>query len=289
MRRMSRGSHPIAFSIDHDGFRLDIALVELDRLLVHEETIPELLETLRRDLQEHGVFTSPIVADRETLVVLDGMHRTKVAHDLGCRFMCVCLVDYSDPRIIVDRWCRTIPKPFDKGRTLEAVEDLGLKVSQDGSCGSQHAPLLSFRDSRFTLKTGGDLLSAFRKAYEFELELKRSGCRVGHMGEAEAARMLKRGEVEAVLCPPKIGKEDVIAVARSGRVFAPKATRHVLPARPVDVNVPISVLQDPLPTLEEANEALSSRLKEMVIRRIPAGSFWEGRRYDEVLYVFEEA
>ncbi len=30
---------PVAYTIDHQGLRLDIALIETERLLIHEETI----------------------------------------------------------------------------------------------------------------------------------------------------------------------------------------------------------------------------------------------------------
>ena len=108
----------IAFTIDHEGLRLDIALIETERLLIHEETIPHRLEQLRRKVERDGVQSNPILVDQNNLVVLDGTHRTAVMSDLGCRFTCVCLLDYFDPSINVQRWCRVIsgPVPIEKVR-----------------------------------------------------------------------------------------------------------------------------------------------------------------------------
>jgi hypothetical protein len=39
-------SQPIAYTIDHEGLRLDIALAPTDRLRIHEETIPERIRSL---------------------------------------------------------------------------------------------------------------------------------------------------------------------------------------------------------------------------------------------------
>lgn len=94
---------PVAYTIDHEGLRLYIALIETERLLIHEETIPHRLERLRRRIERDGVQSAPILVDRHNLVVLDGMHRTAVLSDLGCRFTCVCLLDYFDPSINVQR------------------------------------------------------------------------------------------------------------------------------------------------------------------------------------------
>jgi len=95
------------------------------------------------------------------------------------------------------------------------------------------------------------------------------------------------GAVAAVLCPPKIGKDQVIDIARRRRVLTFKATRHIIPARPVGVDVPLSLLRGTSLSVEEANERLWTLLSRRRVRHLPTGSFWMGRRYDGDLYVFE--
>jgi len=124
---MSR-SIPVAYSLNREGVRWDIALVDTDGLLLHEETIPEMLEALIRRIEGDGALRAPVIADRETLVVLDGMHRVKALKRLDCRFTCVCLVNYMDPEIRVERWCRTIHKPFDLNEAAEVAGELGLRL-----------------------------------------------------------------------------------------------------------------------------------------------------------------
>ncbi len=91
------------------------------RLLIHEETIPARIRSLSDRIKRDGVQSAPIFVDRGTYVVLDGMHRTAIMAELGCRFTCVCLVDYRDPRIKVQRWCRAIKGPFSVGEMDEAI------------------------------------------------------------------------------------------------------------------------------------------------------------------------
>ena len=75
--------------------------------------------------------------------------------------------------------------------------------------------------------------------------------------------------------------------AEQGQVFTPKATRHRLPARPVQVNVPLGLLRDKEISLEEANTRLRETLSRRKLVRYEPGTEWMGRTYDEVLYVFE--
>jgi len=72
-------------------------------------------------------------------------------------------------------------------------------------------------------------------------------------------------------------------------VFTFTVTRHIVQARHVGVDVPLSLLRNSSLSLEEANERLSALLHEKRLRFAPSGGFWDGRRYDEKLYVFDEA
>ncbi|RLI08434.1 ABC transporter ATP-binding protein [Candidatus Bathyarchaeota archaeon] len=289
---MSR-AFPIAYSISRgEGLRLDIALVETGRLLLHEETIPDILEALTRRIEEDGVLRAPVIVDRKTLVVLDGMHRVKALRLLGCRFACTCLVDYMNPEIKVDRWCRTV-RPLDARKAAEVAEDLGLRLDprppRGASRSSGAASAIRFKDSSFDLVAPRPgLLPALSALRELELRLRAMGSTVDYETERSAEEKLAEGEVDAVICPPVIGKEEVIDVARRGQVFIFKATRHVIPARPLGVDVPLSLLRDPALSVEEANRRLSAHLHRKRLRRAPPGASWGDRRYDEDLYVFED-
>ena len=43
---------------------------------------------------------------------------------------------------------------------------------------------------------------------------------------------------QMVLWTPQISKQMVVDCAKKKKVFAPKSTRHVIPVRPLNVNVP---------------------------------------------------
>ncbi len=284
-------SQPVAYTIDHEGLRLDVALAPTDRLRVHEETIPERIRSLGDRIIRDGVQSAPVIVDRGTYVVLDGMHRVAIMKRLGCRFTCVCLVDYFDPSIKVQRWIRVIPRPFCAEKAEEALAALGLRMEPYEPASSpdeEDGLLLIFRDQTYRLtQNGEDLLEAFKRSHELESLLETWGYRISYCAEAEATDRVDSGEYEAALYPPKVEKSQVVEAAERGQVFTPKATRHRLPARPVQVNVPLGLLRDKEISLEEANARLRETLSGKKLARYEPGTEWMGRTYDEVLYVFE--
>ncbi len=88
--------------------------------------------------------------------------------------------------------------------------------------------------------------------------------------------------------PPKVEKHHIIDIVKAGKVFTFKATRHIIPARPLGVDIPLSPLKDQDISVENANRKLSELLKAKVLRRFSPGQIWWGRRYDGALYVFED-
>lgn len=283
---------PVAFSINHEGLVLDIALVETERLLMHEETIPSRLSKLKANIVRDGIQTAPIIVDRNTHVVLDGMHRTAVLRELGCRFTCVCLLDYFDPNIRVQRWCRMIPAPFSAGDAEKMLDDLDLRLEPFEVVESpedEGSLLLIFKDTAYKLISDGeDLVDSLKKSYKLERRLEDWGYRIRHCTESEAREQLTSGSYIATMYLPKVEKNQVLKVAKEKRVLTPKATRHMLPARPVAVNVPISLLQDREITIKEANRRLADKLRDKKLSRFDPGVEWMGRTYDEVLYVFSD-
>lgn len=281
-------SRPVSYTIDGDGIQLDIALVEIDELVLHEETISGRLDALMEAIERAGNLKSPVIVDRESLVVLDGMHRVKALRNLGCRFMCVCLVDYTSPGIKVDRWCRVVSSPIAIEDFISRFGDLGVITGAVGSPGGGASLLLMLEEGYYEMAAHGEgIVSAFETVTSIESWLRKKGHAIRYEIERDAAKMLERREVGFVLCPPSIEKHHVIEAVRSGRMFPPKATRHIVPARPFGVDVPLALLRDNVISVEEANRRLSKMLEVKSLRRVPPGYRWGSRRYEEAVYLFE--
>ena len=64
-----------SYRIKESDVCLEIALIDLDRLHIHEEVIPAVVDQLAESIVKDKVLRNPVMVDKKSLVVLDGMHR----------------------------------------------------------------------------------------------------------------------------------------------------------------------------------------------------------------------
>lgn len=106
-----------------------LALLRIDDLRPHEKGSPVYLELLKREIIEDRVVKYPIIAEENTHVILDGMHRWLTLKSLGYTLAPVMLVNvFQKPRIHVGR--RRIHRYTgdpDGQVTVEKVLSAGLK------------------------------------------------------------------------------------------------------------------------------------------------------------------
>jgi hypothetical protein len=98
----------------------------------------------------------------------------------------------------------------------------------------------------------------------------------------------KLGADEAVVWTPRITKNMVVDCAIQKKVFAPKTTRHVIPVRPLNVNVPGHWLKENV-SLQEINRRFEAFLRKKKVRRFAPGQVIDGRYYEEEVFVFYDA
>lgn len=294
---MSRGSGfsglPCAYVIKHGDLELRIAVVNISDLHLHEELVPGFLEELAREIEEDGLLRHPVIVDSGSLVVLDGMHRVDALRIIGCRRIPACLVDYWNPAITVGCWYRTLMGRLSLDEVLNDVLKEGfdaVKVSdiEPGEVGvSPNAAAVKGGGGAVVVrKPFRSLDEAYAVVKRVEEVLRGRGLRVGFETERDALQKFRAGEVDGVLMTPRVDKNSVISVALAGRLFPHKTTRHVIPARPLFLNIPLDLLRGDEP-LEEVNAEVAKLLKARKLRMAPAGSLVEGRRYEEDVYIFE--
>jgi len=281
---------------------LKITLVETSSLHIHEEIIPQILEQLIEKIKSDNVWTDPIIVDEKTMVVLDGMHRVAAAEKLGFKFIPACLVDYDNPSIEVHVWSRVFRATRRESRAVgvDYLEEL-LKSLSTASYRSVHVPgleagleMLSRRDIMGVLVYGRrvvglksptrDIKAIYDRVKGVENIAANRGFTVEYHTEKDAIALAERADC-VVLIPPVIRKDEVREVVLRGEVFIHKATRHVIPARPLRVNVPLSWLTGEV-SLEKAREELVKYLSRRSVKVLPPGTVLD-RKYEEELYVFE--
>jgi len=280
----------LRFRIQHPKLTLKLSLEPVDRLHIHEEVIESALRRLVEEIRADRVVKHPVIVDEKTMVVLDGMHRVAALKELRCRLIPACLVDYDNPNILVSSWCRGIAGE-DLGRAVRLIEGLGLEVVSRpleeavGMLGREGVVAVVVSNQGCLTVHGdvGDVKDVYDEVKRMESALRSGGYRVEYLTEDDALRMARSGRLLASIVPPKVSKEAVRRVALRGEVFAHKTTRHVIPARPMFLNVPLDWLRM---GYEEANRLLYRNLSGRRVRRLPGGTVLD-RRYEEELYVFE--
>lgn len=281
-------SHPIAYIIEGQELKLSIALVETEKLILHEQVIPASLEKLRNNIKTEKILQAPVIVDTNSLVILDGMHRVTALKSLGCRYTPVCLVDYDSQEIKLDRWCRTFRGSISIDDIIAQAQRLGVVATlcEDENYDESKILIVADGTSYQLIPPLHDIEYEFSIVSKIEAWAINNGVKVGHETYQDAVSHLKQGKLSIILCPPKVNKNQVIEVTQKGKVFTPKATRHMIPARPMGLNIPLSILQDPNITVEEANELLSQHLNRKKLKRIPPGEIIYNRRYEEEVFIF---
>jgi len=283
-----------SYKLPNKDVCLEISLVDIDKLHIHEEVIPRAVDELVQSFTRDTVLRHPVMVDKKSLVVLDGMHRVAAAKKIGCLRMPVCLVDYSDPAIGLFGWYRTLKGKGAEENAVESARRMGVDLKRSSyeegmnalNKGSADALLIT-KDNCFQVtNNGGDKRSAFEIVKRLEGELTNLGLKVGYETASDAETKLKNGEVDMVLATPPIKKSEVISQGIRDEPFPHKVTRHTVPARPLEIDVPLSLLRDETLTTEQANQRFLRILESRKIQQLPPGSLIEGRRYDEEVYLF---
>ncbi len=281
------------FKLAAPGLELQLGIEDLDKVRIHEEIIPELLDELVDEIKSSGAVRDPVIVDSNTLVVLDGMHRVAALRKLGCRYLPACLLDYQNPNVRVGCWYRTIRGEMGESKFLDLFRLPGLSVepappetASRTLGGRQASAALLTKDACYLLKgESGEIRESYAWMKRIERALRERGLRVNYENELDAVRRARSGEVAAVLMVPGVRKDEVIEAALSGNVFAHKTTRHVLSVRPMYVDIPLGWLKEDRP-LEELNRTLIEHLSKRRVKHLPKGTLFEGRKYEGELWIF---
>jgi len=287
------------FSIETKNLRLKLEVVPVESLFIHEKILPAIAEKLILEFKNLVDLENPIIVDKNG-IVLDGNHRTYVFRLLDFKYIPVCRIDYFHKETQLRYWFRLLGNVGDRDLIREVVEELGghlhevtdresLKQVLEKNCyycGIQHGEL--FASITFSEDMVNDAVSAYDMLEKIQDRLTQRGMELDyipcqHAYNEEYCEALKDQQV--ILWTPQITKEMVVEAAKEQRVFAPKSTRHLIPARPLNVNIPTHWFKENI-TLEEINRRFTDFLEGKGLKRLSPGQVIGGRFYEEELFVF---
>lgn len=286
-------------SIETHTLTLKMEVVHVASLFRHEAVIPGAVSKLIFEFRNLASLQNPIIVD-ENHVVLDGNHRVHVFEALGFKFIPVCKIDYLDPCTRLRYWFRLLGNVADFGMIRQAIEQFDgvlepLESRQDlknrlrENClafGLQKADTVAV--ACFSDRCCLDPVTAYQLIHELQDTLTARGARLEYVpcNTVDKERFCETMRPdELVIWTPRISKEMVIEAARRHQVFAPKTTRHVIPVRPLNVNVPGYWFTEDV-SLAEINRRFDAFLENKKIRTFGPGLVLDGRYYEEELVVF---
>jgi hypothetical protein len=287
------------FCIETETLRMELEIVRVESLLLHERILPHLAERLVLEFSNWANLENPVIIDQND-IVLDGNHRTYVFKKLDFEYIPVCRIDYFDRCAQLRCWFRVIGDLKSMDDLKSIIAELGGNVQQvEGKealkaalekdclcCGIQQGD--SFALVTFCEDLVCDAVDAYDALERLQHLLVEKGMKVEyipcqHVSEGRFCEGLDDSQI--VIWTPQISKEMVVDAARKKRLFAPKTTRHLIPARPLNVNVPTRWLKENA-SIEEINQRFLDHLKSKEMRRLGPGQVVYGRYYEEELFVF---
>ncbi len=263
-----------------------LAVKPVDILRPHEETIPEHVKGLAAEMKKDGVQRDPIMIDQETATVLDGMHRLAAFRALKVENAVCCSVDYSSKAVSIGRWARVYAmKNGDSAaealRWANTTRRVTLAEAFD-ALDNKDAGLAVFTSSAAHLPAGRmGLAGAIDAIAEFDSRSADRGWKREFVPEDDVDIPLQ-SERNIVVLVRRLGKDDVVAAGRSGKLFPCKTSMHRIDPRPVAVNFPLTALNGT--TTASLRKALEGRNGHL----LPPNSMYEGRRYKERLLLLNQ-
>ncbi|RLE51583.1 MAG: hypothetical protein DRJ33_05610 [Candidatus Methanomethylicota archaeon] len=284
------------FIIHQSQVPMHIELEHAHLLKIHEETIPSLLSNLSDQIRRDNLLKNPVIVDSKTLTVLDGSHRFVALKDLlKASFIPICAIDYDSPQVKVEVWYRLACG--DSQRTNEVLNYLARNEKLESIDLRQIDDLIKSRKVAFCILSRDGVLAKFMEfncsieAYQklkcIEHLIIQAGLSIQYLSDVRSALQAIFGkQATMLLIPPPISKEDVRAVALKGLLYPPKSTRHIIPSRPLYLNIPLSILYSQSDK-EKASSLLMEHLSKGFFERKPPYTKIEDRVYTEDVLVFK--
>ncbi len=287
------------FLLKTEDLTLQLEIVPVSSLVPHEQIISAASQRLAMEFSNLSNLHHPVIVDGSS-IVLDGNHRVFVFNKLGFKHIAICRIDYFNRHVKLRYWFRLLGNLDGLGAILAIVEHMGGGFE---SVPSREVLARALAENRFSwgvqygdqfglihFSSGsiGDAVDAYQALAKMQDILIKQGACVEYIPCNLARDTDTCGEIQkndVVIWTPQVSKEMIVAAAKAGKVFAPKTTRHLIPARPLNVNIPGQWLKEDI-SLDEINQRFIDHLATKRIRKFGPGQVINGRFYGEKLFVF---
>lgn len=270
----------------------DLQILSTDILLGHETSDPRRVHKLGQRILEDGILKNPpIVApipNSEQYVVLDGANRTSAFSHVGIPHIVAQLVRYDDPAVVVDTWYHVV-----SGLAFAEFESalVGIDDMQLIACSLEEARrALAEREAiAYIVCENGvrkvclpnderistlHLLNDIVEIYRGRADIFRASNDIWEIQKPYYP------EITALVIFPRLRPDDIFEAALGQHKIPSGITRHIIPARALNIDFPVTVLM--------ANWSLERKrewLREWIMQRMADNAI---RFYAESTFSFNE-
>ncbi len=277
-----------------------IKIIPLNKVLIHENVVLKWAENIATYIQESGIQKNPIVVHKTNnkYIVLDGMHRVQAFKLLQCKDIMVYEVDYFSNTIELKGWDAVV---FTKEKTLHLLKlafsreyvikrekpNTNLRKMIDA-----RQILFGVRDKKgewYSITLKKDLYKLSQKEYidvivksieKFESLLDIKKMKLLYLPDTNSDNDFKTVTANILIYRPIFKKEDIIYRTLHGKIFPRKSTRHIIPGRPLRVDINLTILK----------EDIGLRIKNKLLKSHLMWCFENNkvRFYPEPVYIFSD-
>ncbi len=261
-------------------------------LIPHEDCDPRRIENLcRRLLEEQRLKNPPIVAsipDTERYIILDGANRVLAFSALNIPHIVVQLVDYNDPNIILDTWYHVVTDMDLNEFESELERSLGLCLEECTLEEAREALAKKEIIAYIVCESGVRKVCNPKGSLQPDIHFLNQLVNI-YKGKANIFRASndiweKQAPfypgITALIIFPRYKPEDILMIARNGDKIPTGITRHIIPDRAVNINIPLSVL-----AADWSLEQKEAWLHNWLMERMAANAI---RYYAESTFTFDE-
>ena len=225
-----------------------------ESLVTHEDSDPRRVERLSRRLLEEGLLKNPPVVatipDDERFMIMDGANRCNAFKAAGIPHIVAQVVSYDDPGVILDTWYHVVSgMALDEFEAaLDAVEfmslhDCTLEQARADLDGGEALAYIVCEHGVRQVRPAGDVsvsamsvLHAIVGVYRGVADIFRASNDIWEIQKPFYP------EITTLAIFPRLKPEELLDVAKNGEKVPSGITRHIIPTRALNINIPIGIL-----------------------------------------------
>jgi len=270
----------------------DLRMLPSGKLVPHEDCDPRRVERLSQRLHEEGILKNPPVVaklpDSDKYVVLDGANRALAFASMGIPHIAAQLVSYEGSGVELDTWYHVV-----SGMDIADFETALTKVTglhlQACSLDEARTALVTHQAAAYIISAQGvRMVSNTANSLKHDTRLL-NGLVSVYKGKANIYRASNDiwekqepyyPDITALVIFPRLTPGDIFAAAQTGEKIPTGITRHIIPHRALNINIPLDVLRSDWP-----QDRKDAWLRDWLMERMAANAI---RFYSESTFSFNE-